>query len=175
MTRGPTAISCFKAYSKRLAPRQCLQHSRLEHASTPRCAAQTSESSLASLQRYAPHCVTFLNWQKAGDENLLYNRKLQGTPGKSLTTAAVGPTDSAAGDGSAHRIVKTSELGESTRPDSCSPLGQSAVKLPMLEASAAGAGGFDHLHTGSSSGWEGHSTTVIDWGAHRAFWARGKP
>jgi len=71
-------------------------------------------------------------WQKVGDENPLYNRKLQGTPGKSVTTAAGGPTPGAAG------VWRTPDrknvaAGGVKRPDPRTPLGQSAAKLPRGE------------------------------------------
>ena len=86
--------------------------------------------------------------QKVGVENLLYNRKLQERPGKSLNTAAIGPTNSAAGAEETPPDRNNVRAGGTKRPGSCSPLGQSAAKLPKQEFFCR----------------EERSTTIIDWG-----------
>lgn len=71
--------------------------------------------------------------QKVRVENSLYNRKLQETPGKSLNTAAIGPTNSAAGAEETPPDRNNVRAGGTKRPGSCSPLGQSAAKLSKRE------------------------------------------
>jgi hypothetical protein len=118
-----------------------------------------------------PEVTTLCNtctWQKVRDEPSLYNRKLQETPGKSVTTAAGGPTTSAAGVPSAPDR-KNVTVGGVKRPDPCIPLGQSAAKLPTrLPGPAVHCDiPIPVVDTSEEEGpgavRGGRSTTTIDW------------